>query len=498
MTLGPKLPADIEMATRQKPGTKMMRKIPFLCVAAVVAASAGIAAVQFPGMPMTPDERARLLAQQKATRADHRYMMDVLHLERLRPGADGLNPQAPNAANTNEAIANPYPNLPNPLVSNSGVPITTPELWWKLRRPEIVQDFDRDVYGYVPRNVPKVTWVLMRETRGESGGVPTLTRQVTGHVDDSIDPAISVDIPLTVTVPARASGPVPVLIHFGFNFNPQALKAFLAALKARGVKPPPPPKGPGWEQQLLDADWGYAILNPTSYQDDNGAGLRGGIIGLVNHGRPRRPDQWGALRAWAWGASRALDYLQTDSAVNSKEIGIEGLSRYGKAALVAMAYDPRFAIGLIGSSGKGGATLYRRHFGEQMGNLAGSGEYHWFDGEFLKFDSKLTAEDLPVDSHELIAMCAPRPIFISYGSPKVEGGWVDSYGSFMAAVAAGPVYRLLGKRGLSATTMPPLGMALLASEIGWRRSHGGHTDLPNWPAFMKFASKYIPAPPFRK
>ncbi len=464
-------------------------------VATIVLTAGGLAAAQFPGMRLTPAQMAKLKAQQRATQADHRYMMDILHLKRLRPGANGMNPKAPNADNTDEAKANPYPNLPDPLISNSGVPITTPTLWWTLRRPEIVQDFDRDVYGYVPRNVPKVTWTVVSEDHGISHGIPIVTRHLIGHVDNSTDPAITVHIPLTLTIPARASGPVPVLIHFGFNFSPAMLKAFLAMLKARGVKLPPPPKGPGWKQQLLDADWGYAILIPTRYQADNGAGLRSGIIGLVNHGRPRRPEQWGALRAWAWGASRALDYLKTDPAVNAKEVAIEGLSRYGKAALVTMAYDQRFAIALVGSSGKGGATLYRRHFGEQMGNLAGSGEYHWMAGNFLKFDATLTANDLPVDSHELIAMCAPRPVFISYGSPKVEGGWVDSRGSYMAAVAAGPVYRLLGRRGLPSATMPPLGVALLSGDIGWRQHHGGHTDLPNWPAFMKFAAKYIKAPP---
>ncbi len=472
-----------------------MRPGKWIYTVAMIMVTAGFVAAQFPGMNLTPAEKAKLEAQQKATEADYHYMLDILHLTHLRPGANGLNPKAPNPPNTNEALANPYPNLPNPLVSNLGVRITTPQLWWKLRRPEIVQDFDRDVYGYVPRNVPKVTWILVSEKHGTSHGIPTLTKHLIGHVNNSIDPAITVNIPLTLVLPARASGPVPVLIHFGFNFNPLVMKGFLAMLKARGIKLPPPPKGPGWKQQLLDADWGYAILDPTSYQADNGAGLRSGIIGLVNRGRPRRPEQWGALRAWAWGASRVLDYLQTDPAVNAKEVAIEGLSRYGKAALVTMAYDQRFAIALIGSSGKGGATLFRRHFGEQMGNLAGAGEYHWFAGNFLKFDGPLNAGDLPVDSHELIAMCAPRPIFISYGSPKVEGNWVDSRGSYMAAVAAGPVYRLLGKRGLPSATMPPLGVALLSGDIGWRQHHGGHTDLPNWPAFMKFASKYIKAPP---
>lgn len=457
----------------------------------------GAAAAQMPGMHLTAAQRARFEAQQRATAAGHRYMMDILHIRSLRPGADGFNPHAPNYENTDEARANPYPHLPDPLISNSGVRITTPRLWWRLRRPEIVQDFDRDIYGYVPRDVPKVTWVLVRARRETLYGIPVETRQLVGRVDNASDPAITVNIPLTVTVPAEASGPVPVLMHLSFGWTAAELKAFGAMLKARGVPAPPRPQGPGWQQQLLDAGWGYAVLVPTRYQADNGAGLRRGIIGLVNHGHYRRPEQWGALRAWAWGASRALDYLQTDPAVNAHEVAIEGLSRLGKAALVTMAYDQRFAIGLIGSSGKGGAALYRRHFGEEMGNLAGGGEYHWFDGRFLLFDGPFNASDLPVDSHELIAMCAPRPIFISYGSPKVEGNWVDSHGSFMAAVAAGPVYQLLGRQGLGTTRMPPLGVTLWRGDIGWRRSFGGHTDLPNWPEFMRFAAKYI-HPPARR
>ena len=142
----------------------------------------------------------------------------------------------------------------------------------------------------------------------------------------------------------------------------------------------------------------------------------------VNKGQPRKLDDWGALRAWAWGASRALDYFETDKAVDAKRVGIEGLSRYGKAALVTMAYDPRFAIGFIGSSGAGGAKLHRRNFGEQVENVAGQGEYHWMAGNYLKYAGPLTPNDLPVDAHELVALCAPRPVFISAGSLEVEGG----------------------------------------------------------------------------
>ena len=262
--------------------------------------------------------------------------------------------------------------------------------------------------------------------------------------------------------------------------------------------------GPNWQQLVLSNGWGYAVIVPTSYQADNGAGLTRGIIGLCNKGQPRKPDDWGALRAWAWGASRALDYFETDPAVDAKQVGIEGLSRYGKATLVTMAYDQRFAIALVGSSGEGGAKLSRRNWGELVENLTGTGEYHWMAGNFLKYGGPLTPGDLPVDAHELIALCAPRPVFISYGAasgrPGVEGTWVDQHGSFMAAVAAGPVYRLLGKKDLGVpgnyltAPMPPINTALTNGELAWRQHDGGHTDAPNWPAFLAWADRYIHGP----
>jgi hypothetical protein len=240
--------------------------------------------------------------------------------------------------------------------------------------------------------------------------------------------------------------------------------------------------------------WGYAILIPTSVQADNGAGLTQGIIGLVNKGQPRKLDDWGALRAWAWSASRALDYFETDKSVDAKQVGIEGLSRYGKAALVAMAYDPRFAIGFIGSSGEGGAKILRRTFGEQVENVAATSEYHWMAGNFLKYAGPLIPNDLPVDAHELIAMCAPRPVFVSSGSQQVEGGWIDGKGMFLGAVAAGPVYKLLGKKDLGTTEFPPMETALINGDLAFRQHSGGHTTGPNWPTFLTFAARYLKGP----
>src|SRR5256885_614431 len=268
---------------------------------------------------------------------DHQHMMDLLGIKALRRGPSG-NDSAPNHANYDEALANPYPDLPDVLTLKNGTKVTTRDQWWTRRRPEIVEDLEREVYGRLPPDIPK------------------------------------------------------------------------------------------------------------------------GIIGLVNHGRPRQPDDWGALRAWAWGAARGLDYLETDPAVDATHVGIEGVSRYGKAALVALAFEPRFAMGLIGSSGKGGATLHRRNWGEAVENLTG-GEYYWMAGNYLKYGASEAsfgakhANDLPVDSHELIAMCAPRLTFISYGTPSQgDARWLDHQGSYMAAVAAGPP---LKRPGAPAPGGPP-------------------------------------------
>lgn len=190
-----------------------------------------------------------------------------------------------------------------------------------------------------------------------------------------------------------------------------------------------------------------------------------------------------------------MDYFETDSSVDAKQVGIEGLSRYGKAALVTMAYDQRFAIVFAGSSGAGGAKILRRNFGEQVENIASTSEYHWMAGNFLKYAGPLTPDDLPVDANELIALCAARPVFLSAGSQQVEGGWVDTKGMFLAAVAAGPVYRLLGKKDLGTTDFPPMETALIDGDIAFRQHSGGHTTGPNWPTFLLFASRYLQSLP---
>ena len=370
-----------------------------------------------------------------------------------------------------------------------------------MRRPEIVEDFDREVYGRVPKDVPKVTWEVTSTTEEKVGDIPAITKRLVGHVDNSKCPQIKVDIQLTLTTPAEAKGPVPVMMEFGFGgFGPRpGGRRRKGPCRRRGQGRSPPRAsgggGPSWQQQVLAKGWGYAIIVPNSIQADNGAGLTKGIIGLCNKGQPRKPDDWGALRAWAWGASRALDYFETDKAVDAKQVGIEGLSRYGKAALVAMAYDQRFAIGFIGSSGEGGAKLHRRNFGELVENLTGSGEYHWMAGNFLKYGGPLDAGRPAGRRPRADRHVRPRPTFISYGrlgpGQGAEGQWVDQRGSFMAAVAAGPVFRLLGKKDLGTSEFPEVETPIVDGELAFRQHKGGHTTGPNWPTFLAFADRYI-------
>lgn len=469
---------------------------------------------------------------------DHQNMMDQLGIKALREGPSG-NEKAPNHANYDETKANPFPHLPDALTLNNGEKVTAAKVWWEKRRPEIVEDFERYVYGRVPKNMPKVIWSVVATDNEMLGGNPVIAKELIGHVDNSSYPLINVNIRMTVVTPANAKGPVPVLMMFGRSDFPapkqpsaEELARINAAQKALLVQQDPSLKEvfaqhPAWEPQLpapfhfpefnadgdppstwelIAAGWGFATIDPASVQADDGAGITRGIIGLVNKGQPRKPQDWGALRAWAWGAGQGLDYLQTDSAVDGKHIGIEGVSRYGKAALVTMAFDQRFAMVLVGSSGKGGATLLRRNFGEAVESLTG-GEYYWMAGNFMKYGASEATfgsknpGDIPVDSNELIALCAPRLTFISYGIPeKGDAKWLDHQGSFMATVAASPVWTLLGAKGLGvgedyrSAQMPAVNQGLLNGKLAWRQDDGGHTDAPNVKYFIQWADLFIDRP----
>jgi len=422
---------------------------------------------------------------------DHQRLMNLLGIKALRPGEEA-------DANFDETKAAVYPDLPDPLLEKSGKRVTSAEEWWTRRRPEIVEDFDRVVLGRTPKSLPKVTWVVVSSVAESVGGVPVLTKHLAGHVDNSSYPQISVTIDATLSTPAHVAGPVPVIMEIAFG--PEFLAATVKSLPE--MQPGGPGnQGPTWQEQVIRKGWGYAILSPTSFQADDGAGLTEGIIGLANKGQPRGVEDWGGLKAWAWGASRLLDYLESDKDVDARQVGLEGHSRFGKTALVAMAYDRRFAILYASSSGEGGAKLYRHLYGEPLSHLMNARLYQWMAPNLMKYAGPLTPADLPVDNHELIALCAPRPVFVGAGLSTPNGpgkprgdGWADPKGMFLAEVAAGPVYRLLGTKDLGTTEFPPIGSSLIAGDLAFRQHPFGHTPTPNWPAFLEFAGRYLHAP----
>jgi hypothetical protein len=441
--------------------------------------------------PAAPSDRAAITA---ASAAERDRELKLLGIAAMQPGATAYDIGKPGNANYDESKANPYPRLPDLLTMNDGTKVTTPAQW-KKRRAEIKALFDENVYGKYPAHIPAVTWKVDSVEQMTVQGIPAIVKHITGHVDNSGYPAITVDIHADVVTPASTKGDrVPIIIGGG-------------SIRPRPVFPPPapgqavhklasPPDAPDSAKLLLAHGWGFVGRNSGDVQADNGAGLDKGIIGLVNKGQPRSLDDWGVLRAWAWGDSKLLDYLETDPDVDSKKVGVMGHSRGGKAALVTQVDDPRFAISFISSSGAGGADLYRRNYGETMGNITGTSEFHWFAGNFLRYGAAgHSANDMPVDSHEFIALVAPRAIFIGGGAlltdPVYAPGdaWQDAQGMFIAAVGASPVWDLLGAKGLGTTTFPPMGTLIDSGDVAFRQHEYGHTPAPNWPYFIEFADK---------
>ena len=379
-------------------------------------------------------------------------------------------------SNYDKSKADPFP-IPDPLVLPDGRRVTDAATWWNLRRPEILADFQNEVYGRIPGGTPRVSWSVMSSS--VAGGVKTET--IVGRIDNAAYPAATPEIDLTLSLPAGAAGPVPVMV------------VVVGGPPRRAAAPPPPNPYPGPSplEQVLARGWGYAVFDAGSLQADSGAGLTRGIIGLMNRGRPRTdPSIWGSLTAWTWGLSRTIDFFETDPEVDARRLGVEGHSRWGKTALWAAASDPRWRIVFASCSGEGGAKLFRRNYGETTDDIAGS---YWMAAGFRRYGGHWN--DLPVDSNELIALVAPRPAFITGAT---QDPWSDPRGEFLAAAGAGPVYRLLGRAGLGTTQMPAPNAALVSGDLGFREHVGAHTDLPDWPAFLGFASRYLGSGPAAK
>jgi hypothetical protein len=389
---------------------------------------------------------------------DFRASLAALGIAGTRPGPSG-DLSNPNHANNDEAQARWTSPLPPVLRAADGRPVT--RATWPARRRELLAQFEAEVVGRVPANAPAVRWTVEREGDVTLNGVAAHEKILVGTIASPLCPTRMLAFPVRLVTP-RAARRVPVVVTFRFDF-PAARPAF-----------------DDMTAQLVAAGIAQASFAPADVQPDTGAGLTAGVIGLANGGALRRPDEWGALRAWAWAASRVLDRLGQEPAVDARRAAIEGLSRYGKAALVTMAFEPRFAGGFAGSSGEGGASPYRRSFGEAVENLASESQHHWFAPAFLRYGGPRTADDLPVDANSLIALSAPRPLLLGNGNLQADW-WTDPHGAFLAAAAASPVWPLLGAPGLSSTDYPEAEVPSGTTGLTWRRHNGGHTNLPNWP-----------------
>ena len=452
----------------------------------------GVARQAASGRGPSPEQKAMA----DANIAELTREMKLAGVNELRAPLNATRPDLPHYTNYDEKKANPYP-LPDLLAFKNGKTVKTRADWTK-RRAEIKQMFDEQVYGKYPAHIPGVTWKLDGTENLTVEGIAVVAKHLTGHVDNSSYPAITIDIKMDVVTPASAHGHrVPVIIGGGALPRPVP-----AGAPGRGAAPGGMSRimGPATDssaKQLLQKGWGFVSVNTNQVQADNGAGLTSGIIGLVNKGQPRKMDDWGVLRAWAWGQSRAMDYLVKDKDVDPKKVGVMGHSRGGKAALVALVDDPRFAIGFISSSGAGGANLYRRDYGEAPSNLCAPNEFHWMVGNFLKYcDVRHTIDELPVDSHEFIALVAPRAVFIGGGGLIMEpasaipgDAWQDAKGMFMAAAAATPAWSFYGKKGLPSANLPPMETLVDSGDVAFRQHPYGHTPNPNWSYFISFAAK---------
>ncbi len=388
-------------------------------------------------------------------------------------------------SNYDAAKVAPY-TLPDPLVMADGRKVADAKAW-TARRAEILRMYETEIYGRIPANTPKVTWEVTETDRAARGGLAVMKR-VVGHIGSADGPRVN----LTVYTPSKATAPVPLILLVNFGGGP-GRGAARGPAPATGAAPVPGRGAPGSgeppvAEEILTRGWGYATFGYNDIQPDRANAWDQGVIGLtLQPGQTQpAPDEWGTISAWAWGISRIVDYFETDPSVNAKQIAIQGHSRLGKTVLWAAAKDERIAAVFSSCAGEMGSSLARRDWGETVDDMAQN--YGWqFSGNFQKWSGRWN--DMPVDAHMLIALSAPRPAFISGGTTDQ---WADPVGEFLATVAAGPVYRLLGKKDLGVTALPPLDTPLTSGDLGWHYHTGGHTATPaDWSAFVQFLSKYF-------
>jgi hypothetical protein len=375
-------------------------------------------------------------------------------------------------SNYDESKVPPY-TLPDPLVMADGKRVTDAEMWRTKRRPEILRAYQTEIYGRIPANTPKVTWEVV-DTDPAAKGNTAIMRRAVGRVGSAAD---APRVTMMIYTPSKAAKPVPLILMINFGGGPSV-----------EGKPAMQFNDPPVAADILARGWGYAMVGYQDIQPDRLNSFNQGVIGLtLPSGQEQpKPDEWGTISAWSWGLSRIIDYFETDKLVDAKKIAVQGHSRLGKTVLWASAMDARIAAVFSSCSGEMGAALARRDWGETVDDMAQNFSYQ-FAGNFQKYAGHWN--DMPVDAHMLIALSAPRPVFITGGT---QDQWADPVGEFKSGVAAGPVYKLLGKNDLGTTELPPLDAPLTKGDIGWHYHTGGHmATAADWKAFLEFVGKYF-------
>ena len=377
-------------------------------------------------------------------------------------------------SNYDETKVRPY-TLPDPLASADGTPVRDAHAWLTKRRPEILRLYETQIFGRIPAAAPRVAWRVTETDRHARDGTAVL-KTIAGRIGEGPGAPL---INLKLFTPANARHPVPVILLVNFGGGPAA---------PPDPSRPRPPTDPPVASDVIAKGWGYATVGYQDIQPDRADAWTDGVIGVTRGsigGKPA-PDEWGTISAWAWGVSRIVDYLAADASVDATRIALFGHSRLGKTALWASALDTRIAAVYSSCAGEMGSALARRDWGETVDDMAQN--FPWqFAGNFQQWVGRWS--EMPVDAHMLIALSAPRPVFVTGGTADQ---WADPVGEFLAEVAAGPVYRLLGRKDLGVTTLPPLDQAVTSGDLGWHYHTGGHAATPaDWSAFLQFLAKYF-------